>query len=109
MTKLIVEKKLIKKDAHAKKIDDSTGESPMKPSMVTSEFSQKMSRTRQLMKWTRKDLAQKAMLPESVIGLYETGKAIRNEKEMNKIQLCLNKAINDFEKSSLKEQNNKEK
>lgn len=86
-------------DAHLSKLDGSNGESSMKPNLVQKEFSQKMIDARNSLKWTRKDLAIKAGLTESVIALYENGTAVKNQNEMNKIQSCIQRALNPLKKS----------
>lgn len=92
---LTVEKKLLPKSssAHNYKLNESNGETTMKPNYVNSDFSKKMIDCRQAMKWTRQQFAQQAGLTEKVIGLYETGKAIKNDQEMNKIQRCIQRAL----------------
>jgi ribosome-binding protein aMBF1 (putative translation factor) len=92
--RMIVEKKLLNPNSsHLKKLDAITGEEN-KPSLtVDSDFKNWMIKTRTSLGWTRKDLGLKAGLSESVISLYETGKAVKNDKEMNKIQNCLNKQL----------------
>ena len=65
----------------------------MKPNTVNKDFSQKMISVRSKLGWTRKDLALKTGLKESVIAEYENGKAVKCDKEMNKIQLTLERAL----------------
>lgn len=92
-TRMIVEKKLLKKNLHNLKLDETNGEAPMKPNTVDKTFSDRMQKERLILGWTRKDLARNAGLTESVIALYETGKAVKNDQEMNKIQRCLNQHL----------------
>jgi len=56
------------------------------PHKIDSDFAKTIITERMVRGWTRKDLAQKAFLSEAVISDYETGKAIKNTNEMNKIQ-----------------------
>lgn len=79
--------------AHHSKLDREN-EGPVKPNYVDKDFSQKMIEARRILGWTRKDLARSCGLSEQVISLYETGKALKNDKEMNKIQLCIQRTLN---------------
>lgn len=82
-----------KGNTHLSKLDGSNGETQMKQNLVSKDFSKKMLETRTALKWTRKDLANRCGLAENVIALYENGTAVKNEKEMNKIQLCIQRAM----------------
>lgn len=63
---------------------DNTNDVP-RVSKIGTDFSKKMVEGRLARGWTRKQLAVQSNLTESVITAYETGKAVKNSEEMNKI------------------------
>ena len=70
-------------------VDD--GEEKIKLNRVSHEYSQKIIKTRVKAKLTRKQLAQQLNEKEATIADYETGKAIKDTKVMNKLNKFIEK------------------
>uniref|UniRef100_A0A6C0CEQ4 HTH cro/C1-type domain-containing protein n=1 Tax=viral metagenome TaxID=1070528 RepID=A0A6C0CEQ4_9ZZZZ len=68
-----------------KKVDDDD----LKHDKITLELRVKIQQGRASQKWTQKDLANRCNLPVTVINEIESGKAIYNPQQINKIKRIL--------------------
>ena len=71
------------------KLHKQVEEDNLKHSKITQELRTKIIQGRASQKWKQKDLAQKCNLPVSVINEIESGKAIYNPQQINKIKRIL--------------------
>lgn len=71
------------------KLHKQVEEDNLKHSKITQELRTKIIQGRANQKWKQKDLAQKCNLPVSVINEIESGKAIYNPQQINKIKRIL--------------------
>jgi len=68
------------------KLHKQVDEDNLKHTKITQELRTKIIQGRASQKWKQKDLAQKCNLPVSVINEIESGKAIYNPQQINKIK-----------------------
>ena len=71
------------------KLHKQVEEDNLKHMKITNELRTKIIQSRASQKWKQKDLAQKCNLPVSVINDIESGKAIYNPQQINKIKRIL--------------------
>ncbi len=71
------------------KLHKQVEEDNLKHAKITQELRTKIIQGRASKKWKQKDLAQKCNLPVSVINEIESGKAIYNPQQINKIKKIL--------------------
>ena len=71
------------------KLHKQVEEDKIKHTKITQEIRTKIIQGRASQKWKQKDLAQKCNLPVSVINEIESGKAIYNPQQINKIKRIL--------------------
>tara|TARA_Y100000287_G_C14069915_1_gene280258 strand:- start:6 stop:377 length:372 start_codon:yes stop_codon:yes gene_type:complete len=71
------------------KLHKQVEEDNLKHTKITQELRTKIIQGRASQKWKQKDLAQKCNLPVSVINEIESGKAIYNPQQINKIKRVL--------------------
>jgi ribosome-binding protein aMBF1 (putative translation factor) len=75
---------------------------PKKPHTVRHDLSDRIKKERATLGWTQKELAQKACLQASIVNDYESGKAITNQGEIQKILKALDAGLRDKKKSETK-------
>ena len=71
------------------KLHKQVEEDNLKHAKITQELRTKIIQGRASKQWKQKDLAQKCNLPVSVINEIESGKAIYNPQQINKIKRIL--------------------
>mgnify|MGYP001374793857 FL=1 len=71
------------------KLHKQVEEDNLKHAKITQELRTNIIQGRASKKWKQKDLAQKCNLPVSVINEIESGKAIYNPQQINKIKRIL--------------------
>ncbi len=82
-------KKRVKPDSKIKTIEKKVEADDLKHKKVTPELKQLIIQGRCAQKLTQKELAQKCNFPLQVINEIETGKAIYNHQQINKIKRIL--------------------
>ena len=85
--KVDLKKKVI--DSKANKIEKQVEEDDLKHKKITSELRQLIIKGRVANKLTQKELSQKCNFPVHIINDIETGKAIYNHIQINKIKRIL--------------------
>jgi putative transcription factor len=83
-------KKISQEQQKDRKLHKQVEEDNLKHTKITQELRTKIIQGRASKKWKQKDLAQKCNLPVSVINEIESGKAIYNPQQINKIKRILN-------------------
>ena len=83
-------KKISQEQQKDRKLHKQVEEDNLKHTKITQELRTKIIQGRASKKWKQKDLAQKCNLPVSVINEIESGKAIYNPQQINKIKKILN-------------------
>ena len=85
--KVDLKKKVI--DSKANKIEKQVEDDDLKHKKITSELRQLIIKGRVTNKLTQKELSQKCNFPVQIINDIETGKAIYNHVQINKIKRIL--------------------
>ena len=78
-----------KTDPNIKYVEKQVEEDNLKHKKITPELKQQIIQGRCSQKLTQKELAQKCNFPLQIINEIETGKAIYNQKQINKIKRIL--------------------
>jgi putative transcription factor len=71
------------------KIEEKVEEGDLHTASISKNLRMTIQQERNKKKWTRKDLALKCNLPESIIADYENGKGVPNQQHINKISRAL--------------------
>jgi ribosome-binding protein aMBF1 (putative translation factor) len=80
-----------------------------KPKQVRPEVSDRIRRERTLLNWTQKDLAGKAGIQLNIVTEYESGSAINNQTEIQKILKALETGLREKAKQEKEEKEKLEK
>ena len=78
-----------KQDPNIKNVEKQVEEDNLKHKKITPELKQQIIQGRCSQKLTQKELAQKCNFPLQIINEIETGKAIYNQQQINKIKRIL--------------------
>ena len=76
-------------DPNIKNVEKQVEEDNLKHKKITPELKQQIIKGRCSQKLTQKELAQKCNFPLQIINDIETGKAIYNQQQINKIKRIL--------------------
>lgn len=82
-------KKISQEQQRDNKLMKKADNDDLKHDKITLELRVKIQQGRASQKWTQKDLANKCNLPVTVINEVESGKAIYNPQQINKIKRIL--------------------
>lgn len=80
------------------KIEEKVNSGDLKPETISIWLKTTIQQERQKKNWTRKELALKSNLAESVIADYENGKGIPKVTEINKISKALGISLSNRHK-----------